>query len=444
MAESQDNAVEAKTVERSQKALRLAVANLPHLAGLARVVRIKATKQVPVAAVTASGLVLVNTQLFANLPMSDAAYVLAHELMHLALDTHGRQGRADPLIANFAHDYIINDILSDELGRAAPLGGLQYDGARKKSFEEWVIELSQDAFVTKYVRSWSTDAESPAYPGAPVDESPSTMSRALADAGLAELDQPPSRMEEDDWARGDVIPSSRESEFDSDTAPEQRASAVKKIRKAAAKAAGLAELKENMEKADAAQVAGDVDRGDAMIEAVRDAYHTPWQLALQKWMDALAPGERTYARPSRRGAERTDVVLPGRNRHGWTLHIILDTSGSMEEYLSAALGAIAHFCESSGVSDVHLVQCDTEVTRDEWLDPTALAAFQVSGFGYSDMQPAMRHLEDDPEVVSALMLTDGYIDVLESAPTYEMLWVLLGDLNPHFEPPYGHVLRLAT
>ena len=33
-------------------------------------------------------------------------------------------------------------------------------------------------------------------------------------------------------------------------------------------------------------------------------------------MDAVAPGERTYARPSRRSGDRSDVVLPGRRREG--------------------------------------------------------------------------------------------------------------------------------
>ena len=68
-----------------------------------------------------------------------------------------------------------------------------------------------------------------------------------------------------------------------------------------------------------------------------------------------------YARPSRRGADRTDVVLPGRKREGWTLNIVLDTSGSMADEMPRALGAIADFCEAVGVDQVRLVQCDTAV-----------------------------------------------------------------------------------
>jgi hypothetical protein len=58
-------------------------------------------------------------------------------------------------------------------------------------------------------------------------------------------------------------------------------------------------------------------RGDApgavnqVVTALRGIYRTPWEVALQRWMESVAPGERTFARPSRRGADRADVVLPG-------------------------------------------------------------------------------------------------------------------------------------
>lgn len=448
MTDPTENPIETQAVERSKQALRLAAASLPHLAALTHLARIKPTEQVPVAAVSASGLVLVNPHLFADLPLSDAAYVLAHELMHLALDTHGRQGRADHLIANYAHDYIINDILTDELGREPPLDGLFSEGARERSFEEWIVDLSRNASTDGPRRCWgSGGGERPAYPGAPPPPSPSPMERALADAGLTEPEPPPPAppLFDNDLLLGDLIPQSRESEFEPELAPQQRQQARQRVRKVAAKAASLSELKKKMEEAEKPSLAvGEAEQADAMIEALRGVYNTPWQLVLQRWMDAVAPGERTYARPSRRGADRTDVVLPGRYRQGWTMHIILDTSGSMEQYLPAALGAIAHFCESSGVADIHLVQCDTEVTRDEWLDPVGLAEFEISGFGYSDMRPAMRQLALDPEVTAALMLTDGYIDILQEAPPYQMLWVLLGEYDGSFNPPYGHVMRLLN
>ena len=97
-----------------------------------------------------------------------------------------------------------------------------------------------------------------------------------------------------------------------------------------------------------------------------------------------SPGERTFMRASRRGAERTDIVLPGRQRHSIMLNIILDTSGSMTSDIPLALGAIADFCEATGIDDIRVVQCDTAVTSDDMLSPGELAEYEVRGYGGSD------------------------------------------------------------
>jgi predicted metal-dependent peptidase len=179
------------------------------------------------------------------------------------------------------------------------------------------------------------------------------------------------------------------------------------------------------------------------MRAVRDAYHTPWELALQSWMDAVAPGPRTFARPSRRGADRTDCVLPGRRREGWALHVVLDTSGSMENILPTALGALTAFCEGAGVAQVHVLQCDEKVTHDDWVAPEELAEYRISGFGGSDMTPGLDRLSEDPEVVAALVLTDGYIDIPDQEPPFRVLWVLLGDIRHSFSPPYGETIVMV-
>ena len=107
---------EDRARRNAEAALRLVCASsLPHLAGLAHAVELRLDNRVSVAAVTQTGRVLVNSIVFAALPMAEATFILAHELMHLVLDTHGRRGDADPMDVNFAHDYIINDLLYEEL-----------------------------------------------------------------------------------------------------------------------------------------------------------------------------------------------------------------------------------------------------------------------------------------------------------------------------------------
>ena len=146
------------------------------------------------------------------------------------------------------------------------------------------------------------------------------------------------------------------------------------------------------------------------------------------------------------GADRDDgVVLCGRFREGWTLHIVLDTSGSMADVLPKVLGTIGSFCDGAGVAQVHILQCDVEVTRDEWLEPPQLAEYKIAGYGGSDMSPGLNRLAEDSEVTAVLVLTDGYIDYPKAEPPYAVLWALFrigSDRNEGFRPPYGEVLFL--
>jgi predicted metal-dependent peptidase len=212
------------------------------------------------------------------------------------------------------------------------------------------------------------------------------------------------------------------------------------VRRAAAKAASLGALREQMAKV--SQNTEEPQRGEALMQAVRQAYDAPWERAVQRWIDAVAPGERTYMRPSRRRPAHSDIVLAGRRREGWMLHILLDTSGSMVDILPKALGAIGYFAEGAGVTEVHLVQCDVVVTNDDWIEPERLDQYRIRGFGYSDMTPGFQHLNDDPEISAVLVLTDGYIDFPAEEPPYRVLWALIGECSDEFRPSYGDVVRM--
>src|SRR5438477_8245735 len=111
---------DARTLAAVQRALRLATIALPHLAGLAHSVRISVDARVPTIGVFPFGRLVANPRWFAALAPPDAAFVVAHELLHLALGTHERAEGTDHELFNVAHDLIINDVLEEALGRPAP------------------------------------------------------------------------------------------------------------------------------------------------------------------------------------------------------------------------------------------------------------------------------------------------------------------------------------
>ena len=443
----------------ARKCLKLVAANLPHLSGLCHTVRIKVTKKYPVAAIGASGLMLVNPRVFAEAPISDLVFVVAHELLHLALDTFGRAGNAKPMTVNVAHDYIINDILAVELNRTVPLGGLVWEGARRESLESLVTKIAQNSSSSK-PNCWSIDGRRKAKGPKP----PKTaMQDALEKAGLVK----PEPADEDDgeeYPQGDALTAEEEGKFEPELGPRERTGMRERVRREAVRAVSLRELREAMATAAGGGGKGSGDAGatETFMDAVQTAYQPPWQLALQHWLDAVTPGPRSFAKPSRRSGalaatretaegpsagaadNGTDgVILPGRKREGWALHVVLDTSGSMVDTLPHILGLLASFCEGAGVTQVHVLQCDVGITADDWLDPSELLSYKVTGFGGSDMSPGMDQLSDDPEVAAVLVLTDGYITYPSEEPPYAVLWGLVNGW-PDFRPTYGTVVHVKT
>jgi predicted metal-dependent peptidase len=332
------------------------------------------------------------------------------------LRTHDRARGSGRLEFNYAHDYIINDILRVELGfTSIPAGGLDMPGARAKSAEQIVLEMRKNADRMA--------SKSRVFEGKPV-----TVRGALA---------PGSGQPQPTEDAGDVLGDKTERDLFPDAAAEQDARA-KAVQETAAKALALAKAMEAMKGRGAATGAA----GHQAVSALRGLYRTPWEMSLQRWMESVAPGERTFTRPSRRGADRSDIVLPGRRRDSWMLNVVLDTSGSMTDEIPRVLGAVADFCEAVAVDQIRVVQCDTAVTSDEVLSPSELADYRVSGYGGSDLTPAMLALADDAKVTACVIVTDGDIAYPPEEMPYGVLWVLPEQAGAHFRPPYGRVVTL--
>ncbi|MCC6197754.1 MAG: hypothetical protein IT518_25165 [Burkholderiales bacterium] len=379
--------------ERVARGLRLLAVPFPWLSGLAAATRFTFDHRIATMGVFASGRMIANPQFVARLSERDLSFVLAHEMLHLALRTHDRLRGGDPLEFNYAHDYIINDMLRVALGRTTiPAGGLDMDGARLRSAEDIVLEMRRNEGAARK-EVWTGEAH------------------------------------------GDVLSAKDERAMFPDDAsdPEREAQATREL---AARALGLA-------RAIAARGRGS-DAGSArqVVDALRGVYRPPWELALQRWLESVAPGERTFTRASRRGAQRTDLVLPGRRREGWTLNVVLDTSGSMTQSIAHALGAIADFCDIAAVEEVRVLQCDVQVTADERLAPFDLVRVAIAGYGGSDMTPALDLLGADPDVRATLVITDGDVSYPTAPPPFDVLWALTPDAGGGFAPPYGRLLRM--
>lgn len=414
------------TLEKADDALRFVCITLPHLAGLAHTVHVVANEFSASAGIGPSGLISVNPAWFSKLNREDAMFVMAHELMHLALRHHDRTEKdADRNVMNQAADYIINDMLMTDLGRreSPPEGGLHEPGARLLSLEQLMARCRD--------RGRGAGKTTDHVPAA-ADTLQDALSKALRKSGAGSSSS----------CTDDLLSEEDERRLCPDWTPAEQSMRRRKIEKAILQAEAMGAIKDKVEDMLRSRHRGtDPGNAETYIEAIASAYRPPWEQALQRWMESTTPGPRSYSRPSRRGADRTDVVLPGRIREGWTLNIILDTSGSMSGYWSEILGIIASFCVHVNVQDVRLLQCDVGVEVDERVTPEELATYNIRGLGGSDMSPAMLRLAEDDEVNAVIVITDGYIGYPSEPMPYEVLWVIT-DADNNFQPPYGQVITL--
>ncbi len=422
--------------------------HFPYLGGILAQLDIRFDERVGTAAVTGSGKLLFAPEFFRKLaPGVETAFILGHELLHLAqmCFERGKHIR-DPEAVNIAHDILINELLCRMMSLDQPPCGA----------------LSWKWFVQEYCRVFPSGGPKGAPGRASLAADAASYSleelvRLIREAKLAGgLDRcrswilvpegdggfsnnPFADIFGDSGGSGDplpldMVPDAKEAELFPDEDHEARRAAGDKLRKACRDAAARSVILSSI---GGKGKGSDPGGGTRAVDIVRSFYVPPWQMAMQSWFDGVAAVRRSYARASRRGAWRSDVILPGRGQEFYILHLVLDTSGSMGEVIPAVLGLIAAFARNVGMEQLHIVQCDAAVTKDEFVDIERLEKYQVAGYGGSDMSPALLKLAEDPAVTSVLVVTDGCIDYPppEQIP-YDVLWCIPGEESPQ-NFPYG-------
>ena len=480
-----------------ETALSMAATLFPNAAQILAMMDVRLDARAQTAAVTSSGRMLVSPTFLDTLTVQQTVFVVAHELHHVMYGVFDRfDSNTSPRrrwLVNIAHDFIVNDMLEKKFEADAfkARAGKVLASGDRASKSQYIP--SEGLFWTDYAKSYRKivgheqppldtftleslvleleriSSELPA--GNPLDrlarkEKPTNQPWGQGLGGLLEglkatMDEEAAEKEErqeDEVSNGDggdhdlsdilgrlpeLLTESEEAELFPEETAVERSSCREKI-KAARELATARSAIDRTVNAGHDMKPGD---GDAVVHALEGQWSTPWERALQKWLDDTTPPVRTWAKASRRAGDRADVVLPGRVNDGHILYIVVDTSGSMEDTLPAAFGMIQSFGRNNGVHAVRIVQCDAEVTADDIVDIDDLADFNVEGFGGSDMSPGLLRLADDPSVEAAIVLTDGGIDYppKDKIP-FEVLWCVFdwsGDLS-WFTPDYGEVIAIPA
>ena len=304
----------------------------------------------------------------AGLSEQETRFVLAHEILHVALRHMDRQRGRDHYLWNVACDYVINDwLIQMQVGSAPALGLLHDLELRGLSAEEVYDRIAVDLRRMRKLQTLAGQQGDMLQRRLRTDRVPFTDLDAFYKEQLGK-----GLMLHESQGRG-LLP------------------------------AGL-------------------------LEEIRALLQPPipWEVELARWFDHHFPPietRRTYARLSRRQSATPDIPRPhvgpdSRWRDGRTFGVVLDTSGSMDKHtLAKALGSIASYAEAKDVPAVRVVCCDAAPYDLGYLPAQDIAhRVQIQGRGGTVLQPAITLLEnsaDFPKDGPLLIITDADCDHLD-------------------------------
>ena len=322
---------------------------------------------ISVAAVDAeAGEIYINPA--AALNEQETRFVMAHELLHVALRHHARcQGR-DPYLWNIACDYVINQWLVEMNVGEMPTVGVLFDTELKGLNAEAIYDM-----IVNDLRKY----------------------RKLATLrGIGQCDMLGDSTS-NWWVMGEG----------------------QKLDDFYRRALGQG-LNYHQQEGRGFLPAG-------LIEEILALSHEPipWDVELARWFDAHFPPlekVRSFARISRRQSATPDIprpryVMMPKDEYDRTFGVVLDTSGSMDRrLLGKALGAIASYSVARDVHTVRVIFCDAHPYDEGYLSPELIAGrVKVKGRGGTVLMPGIRLLErahDFPDNAPILIITDTECD----------------------------------
>ncbi|MDO4682474.1 MAG: VWA-like domain-containing protein [Lautropia sp.] len=311
-----------------------------------------------------------------GLDEQESRFVIAHEVLHVALRHLPRRQGRDPWLWNVACDFVINDwLIQMQVGTPPALGLLFDEGLRGLSAEEIYDRIARDLRRMRKLR---------------------TLAGGQCDMLERRLD-------------------TRQVPF-----TDLDAFCREQLGKG---------LLLHQQQGRGYLPAGLIEEINALLQPP-----IPWEVQLARWFDHHFPPletRRTYARLSRRQSATPDIPRPHlgvdeSRRAGRTFGVVLDSSGSMSrQMLARALGAIASYAEAKEVAAVRVVFCDARPHDAGYLAAHDIAGrVRVHGRGGTVLQPGIDLLQDAadfPPDGPILIITDGQCDVLKIRRSHAFL-----------------------
>ncbi len=380
---------ETPAAERIRKARTALLLDHPFFGSL--LFRLKSEECRGIPTMATNGVVLRYNPAFVDkLNSATLAGVLAHEVMHPALQHHTRRSKRDPVRWNEACDYAINPLVLDG-GLSLPDDVLVDPRFRGMSAEQ-IYNLReaeaqpQSDDQSKSEQNSGTDSNDSAGDG---NES-GTPSVPESQGGIGQVIDAPET--------DDDMPSIEEQVRDWEIAVNQAATV--------------------------AQLAGEVPAGlKRTLEGAAEA-QVDWRELLRRlWSDTIA-ADSSWLRPNRRHIW-SGLYLPGVVREGTgEIAIAVDCSGSVNaRQLRLFEAEISSILEGQRPERVHVLYFDAEVHKVDTYMAGEMLHLEPVGGGGTDFGPCFAWLDlHGIRPQTLVFLTDLYGTFPNDAPDYPVLW----------------------
>lgn len=175
----------------------------------------------------------------------------------------------------------------------------------------------------------------------------------------------------------------------------------------------------------------------------------PWRKVYRGVVSAVSGGislgcsDYSYARRSRRQL-LSQSQLPKMVDHEPEVCVILDTSGSMNDLMSAAVSETRSLLRCLGIAHIWLLQADTKVRSTRRIRLQTLSSVELVGGGGTSFDHA---LEEAAKLVPrpdfAVYITDGYGTICKK-PSIPTIFCLLGGGNAETLSGFGKIVEVTA
>ena len=349
------------------------------------------TRDIPTAA-TDMRTIWYNPDFFDSMDVPEIMFVIAHEVMHIALEHGLRCKSRNPVIWNMACDFAINWTLDQCAQQSSSLHPMKMPphGLLDARF----ADMTADAIYIELMKM-ADDDQAKGKTGDPRDGANAS--------GMPQWDDKNDDLRQPENASN----------------PAEQAKLRQSIQQRVAQAAQSARM--------AGKVPGALE---SLINQILEPA-VPWVDVLRDYLLATVQDDESWNRRNRRFS---DIYLPARfNQRMDRVIVIGDSSGSMfsDEDLGKMAAEINGVFEMTQPKELRLIWADTEVASDETFEAGECVLIKPKGGGGTDMRVPLKYVEQyDPDFV--ILITDGYTPWPDHVP-YDLIVVT----TTKAEPPAG-------